>query len=61
MIENWNEVLDEGGFGGALLTNSRKFLDFLKRDFIGIHSAYGCDSESLKFGISYACESSHWT
>ena len=57
MVEKWKEALDQGGLGGALLTDLSKAFDCIKHDLlIAKLSAYGFDSHSLSFVFSYLNE-----
>ena len=57
MVEKWEEVLDKGGLGGALLTDLSKAFDCIKHDLlIAKLAAYGFDSRSLSFDFSYLNE-----
>ena len=62
VIKKWKEVLDKARFGGILLKDLSKVLDFLKRDFpIAEFLAYGFDSQSLSFIFSYLSGRFHRT
>ena len=49
LIESWEKILDEKGFGGAVLMDLLKAFDTLNHELlIGKLSAYGFNNESLK-------------
>ena len=54
LLENWKKVLDNKGFGGAMLMNLSKALDTINHDFLiaKLH-AYGFSNDSLKLLYSY--------
>ena len=57
MVEKWEEALDKGGLGGALLTDLSRAFDCIKHDLlIAKLVAYGFDSHSLGFVFSYLYE-----
>ena len=57
MFEKWKEALDNGGLGGALLTDLSKAFDCIKHDLLLAKlAAYGFDSHSLSFVFSYLSE-----
>ena len=57
MVEKWKEVLDKGGLGGAPLTDLSKAFDCIEHDLlIAKLAAYGFDSHSLSFVLSYLNE-----
>ena len=57
MVKKWKEVLDEGGFGIALLTDLSKVFDCIRYGLlIAKLAAYEFDSHSLSFVFSYLNE-----
>ena len=54
LIEKWKKVLDNKGFGGAMLMDLSKAFDTINHDFLTakLHS-YGFDKSSLKLLFSY--------
>ena len=60
MIENWKKILNKGQFGGLILTDLSKTLDYLVH-YVLISNllAYGFDSHSVNFVFSYFSEGSH--
>ena len=54
LIERWKKILDEKGFGGAVLMDLSKAFDTLNHELlIAKLSAYGFNNESLKLIRSY--------
>ena len=54
IIERWKKILDEKGFGGAVLMDLSKAFDTLNHELlIAKLSAYGFNNESLKLIRSY--------
>ena len=60
MIENWKKILNKGQFGGLILMDLSKALDYLVH-YVLISNllAYGFDSHSVNFIFSYFSEGSH--
>ena len=57
MVEKCKEALDKGDLGGALLTDLSQAFDCIKHDLLIVKlSAYGFDSHSLSFVLSYLNE-----
>ena len=57
MAEIWKEALDKDGLGGALLTDLFKVFGCIKHDLLKAKlAAYGFDSHSLSFVLSYLNE-----
>ena len=54
LIERWKKILDEKGFGGAVLMDLSKAFDTLNHELLTAKlSAYDFDNESLKLVRSY--------
>ena len=62
LIENWRNLLDKKGFGGAVLMDLSKAFDTIKHDLlIAKLYAYGFNKESLKLFHSYLSNRWHRT
>ena len=60
MIGKWKKILNKGQFGGCILTDLSKTLDYLIHYvLISKLSASGFDSHSVNFIFSYFSEGSH--